>query len=231
MDWVDGKMLKDYIDDIISKNDVSIIRNELFDLAKKFCLMFKKLHELSICHGDLQHGNIIITPSKDPVLIDYDSVYIPQMGDTASSVTVGLSGYQHPDRKNTKYSRIYDDYFSELIIVGSLLLLSEFPDIWNRFHLNEDDYSLIFNMNDFQDFSQSKIVKALNNISEDSDFILLKIKEALLTELSLLKPIEEVLKDIEPIRSMHNKSIYCICCASKFQDDDIYCINCGTKRV
>lgn len=231
MDWVEGKTLKDYIDQIICKNITSDIRDTFVHLAKSFFLMFKKLHELSICHGDLQHGNIIIKPNNEPVLIDYDSVYIPQMGNKTPPVTIGLSGYQHPGRKNSKFSCLSDDYFSELIIIGSLIILSERPDIWNSFHLNEDDYSLVFTQKDFSNFLQSKIVITLKDSSTETQFILSKIKEALLTVPSQLKPVEEILSYIEPFKSMVNNSIYCINCASKFQDDDIYCINCGSKRI
>lgn len=231
MDWVEGRTLKDYIDEIICSKKTPDIRDALVHLAKSFFLMFQELHELSICHGDLQHGNIIIKSNNEPILIDYDSVYIPQMGDKISPVTIGLSGYQHPSRKNSKYSCLSDDYFSELVIIGSLIILSERPDLWKSFHLNEDDYSLVFTQNDYLNFSQSKIVKALNNSSAESQFILFKIKEALLAAPSLLKPVEDVLSEIEMFKGLSNKSIYCINCASKFQDDDIYCINCGTKRV
>lgn len=231
MDWVEGKTLKDYINQIICNRNALDIRDAFVHLAKSFFLMFQKLHELSICHGDLQHGNIIISPNDEPILIDYDSVYIPQMGDRISQVTIGLSGYQHPGRKYSKYSSLSDDYFSELIIIGSLIILSERPDIWNSFHLNEDDYSLVFTQNDYSDFLQSKIVKALKDSSTETQFILLKIKEALSAALSQLKPIEDLLSDIEPFKSLVSKSLYCINCASKFEDDDIYCINCGTKRI
>lgn len=41
--------------------------------------MCKKLHEKSIAHGDLQHGNILVDSNGNIYLIDYDSMFVPSL--------------------------------------------------------------------------------------------------------------------------------------------------------
>ena len=117
MKWIEGYTLKDYI----CKNPQSKCIKKLAD---DFLNMCKALHSHHFAHGDLQHGNIMVNEDGELFLIDYDSVYIPQLGEQ-NDIIAGLADYQHPDRKNNKYSSEKLDYFSELIIYISLLAISE----------------------------------------------------------------------------------------------------------
>lgn len=166
MEWVEGKMLKVYIDSLL-KNPAAISQNtrdELLGLANKFKECFKTLHSKQISHGDLQHGNIVIVTSSgdsEIKLIDYDSIYVPTLPPNTEQNTAGIAGYQHPDRinGNTCVSTEKDDYFSEKIIYTSLLILSKFPELWldPKAKVKKNDYGLLFTGRDYTDFTNSYI--------------------------------------------------------------------------
>lgn len=232
MDWAEGVTLKDYIDGVFkSSNAVSEKEETLIVLAKSFYKLFIDLHNVSISHGDLQHGNILVKDADHISLIDYDSLYVPTMGAKVSQVTAGLSGYQHPLRKKIQYSDKTNDYFSELIIISSLVILSEFPDIWDEFSIMDDDYSLLFSAQDYENFRESKLFNRIYSRSQIVDRFLLEIERFLNNDLQTILPIEDVIKRIGFEWELNSCSLYCINCGNKFDDGDVFCINCGTKRL
>lgn len=233
MDWGDGLTLKEYIDDLIHSNiSNQSKRNRLLDLSKAFCEMFTHLHKVKISHGDLQHGNIIINGLNDIKLIDYDSLYVPTMGTHVAQVTSGLSGYQHPSRYTSRYCTERNDYFSELVIITSLIYLSEDLCVWDDFSIMEDDYSLLFNSNDYSNFQKSKIYKRGILRSNTLHLLLDQINQALsLSDIERLIPIENIISRVGIEWKMQNISYYCIQCGKPFTDGDLYCIYCGTKRI
>lgn len=233
MDWIEGCTLKDYIDNVIhSKSNKAIKQNELKKLMESFLKMFVNLHEYKISHGDLQHGNIIVQDSEHLLLIDYDSLYVPTMGTSIPQITFGLSGYQHPQRKNSVTTNEKNDYFSELIILTSILSISEDLTLWDDFSLMDDDYSFVFNAKDYEDFEQSKIYQRLSHCSSYLYQLLTTISDSLIVNsIQKLEPIENIVKRIGLNIVVHNVSYYCINCGHKFDYEDNYCINCGTKKI
>lgn len=232
MDWGDGLTLKDYLDSLIHSHISDQSKSyQLLDLARAFFEMFINLHEVKISHGDLQHGNILIKESKIK-LIDYDSLYVPTMGAWVSQVTSGLSGYQHPSRCNSYYSTERNDYFSELVIITSLIYLSEDLSVWEDFSIMKDDYSLLFNSKDYSNFKYSEIYKRGIQKSNTLQFLLEQIKQALsLTDIERLIPIEDIVSRSGLDWKNSNLSNYCIHCGNPFTVGDLYCIHCGTKRI
>lgn len=171
MDWVEGDNLINYLDKIItSTEDDNYKKTSILDLADKFKKMVMTLHEKHISHGDLQHGNIIITPEKELKLVDYDSVYVPTFTNVVQ-VTSGLASYQHPcrKRKNTIATE-KDDYFSEYIIYASLLAYADDLSLWETTddeNNPRDEYSLLFKEEDLQNPAKSTLfnkLKKSNNI-------------------------------------------------------------------
>lgn len=110
MDWVCAKPLKKYIAEHISNSTV------LNNLADKFAQMVRDLHSRNFSHGDLQHGNIMVKDDGNLILVDYDSMYIPELDGWTDEIS-GLAGYQHPARWNNKYLSPKADYFSELVFL------------------------------------------------------------------------------------------------------------------
>src|SRR5690554_4938840 len=104
MEWLEGKLLKEYIEENLSN------RSKLSKLAKNFLEMCKTLRENKISHGDLQEGNILVDKNSNIKLVDYDSVCIPEIKGQKELV-IGLKGYQHPSRFKSKGASLKADYF------------------------------------------------------------------------------------------------------------------------
>ena len=233
MDWGDGHTLKDYIDNLVHSNvDSQTKTSEIIELAKSILALFSDIHKVHISHGDLQHGNILVMDSKRIKLIDYDSLFVPTMGDKITQVTSGLSGYQHPSRSSSAYATEKNDYFSELIIITSLIYISEDINVWDDLSLMNDDYSLLFNAKDYRDFKNSMVFK--RGISK-SRILKLLLKEILIAldcaDIESLSPIEEIIERVGLNWNIYSVGGYCINCGSLFTIGDNYCTNCGTKRI
>lgn len=91
MDWVKALPFKEYIDQNLRDKEA------LNKLSANFLNMVKDLHKYNISHGDLQHGNILVKGDGSLVLVDYDSMYVPQIEGFNDEVK-GLEGYQHESR-------------------------------------------------------------------------------------------------------------------------------------
>lgn len=157
MEWLEGKLLKEYIEENVTNKD------KLNKLANDFLEMCKTLRENKISHGDLQEGNILIDKNGKIKLVDYDSLCIPEIEGQKELVT-GLKGYQHPSRFKSKGTSLKADYFSELIIYLSILALSENSNLWNKYQVKDTQY-LLFTENDCEDFENSDIYKDLHKLS------------------------------------------------------------------
>lgn len=156
MKWIDGDNLVGYI----CKN-----RNKevLKKLARSFKTMCIDLHNNHIAHGDLQHGNILVDNTGRLFLIDYDSVYMPEMGEQAD-IIAGKQEYQHPNRKDNKNASEKLDYFSELIIYVSILAVSEDLSLIDKYNMIADEDCMLFSKEDFNDLCHSQVyedIKAL----------------------------------------------------------------------
>ena len=188
MRWIEGLNLKKYICKY-SHDSKSIKR-----LAKSFLDMVFELHSHEIAHGDLQHGNIIVSDSGEIFLVDYDSMYVPEMKDQYTDIISGLIDYQHPSRKTNSISSSRIDFFSELIIYTSLLAIAVKPELVGLYNV-EDSESLLFTSKDFEDLKKSQIYKDLKVLqNQDIDLCLNVLLEYLSTsDINLLQPIENYL--------------------------------------
>lgn len=158
MGWLEGKLLKEYIEENLSN------KSKLTKLANDFLEMCKNMRINKISHGDLQEGNILIDKHSNIRLVDYDSVCVPEIEGQRELVT-GLKGYQHPSRFKSGEMSLKTDYFSELVIYLSILAIAEKPDLWNKYQVKDTQY-LLFTENDFEDFENSKIYNDLHRLSK-----------------------------------------------------------------
>ena len=150
MNWVDGVTLDTYVDRNI--NQPAVLEN----LRKEFRVMMSKMHLNDIAHGDLQHGNIMI--SKDEIyLVDYDAFYVPELKGRFSN-EIGHPNYNHPQRRD-KHFGPYMDNFAAQIIDLSLLILIEDPSTWTKF--KGGDECLLFRRKDFLEPDKSKLMEYL----------------------------------------------------------------------
>ena len=188
MDWVEGQTLKDYIGDNI-KNSAKIL-----EIADKFKIMIEYFHANNIAHGDLQHGNIIITKNSELVVIDYDSMYVRGLENMPDNIK-GLPGYQHPARISNKILTAKLDYFSELIIYLCLIIFADKPELWAKY---EETNDLLFSKDDYLNPEKSEIFTYLLRSEKSSKFYNLTsrlINHLYTDSINDLNKLEELLID------------------------------------
>jgi hypothetical protein len=125
-------------------------------LRWEFQVMMERLKKNGVAHGDLQHGNILIS-SGEIYLVDYDGFYVPELAGRHSN-ELGHANYQHPTRTEKVFGPNMDN-FAAFIIDFSLLCLMEDPSLWERFA--GGDECLIFRKSDYVDPDASKLITVL----------------------------------------------------------------------
>ena len=158
MDWVNADSLKKYLAEHIKEPNV------LNETAENFKKMVTDLHKNHFSHGDLQHGNIMVKPDRSLVLVDYDSMYVPDLCGMSDEIK-GLAGYQHEGRWRNKQVSEKADYFSELVIYLSLKALAKMPALWTDLNM-ENTETLLFSGDDIKSHGTSNIFKVLKTDSE-----------------------------------------------------------------
>ena len=187
MEWVEADNLKKYI--AKNRHDKVLMKK----LADSFLEMVKVLHQNRISHGDLQHGNILVKKDGSLVLVDYDSMCIPELAGQKEEIK-GLPGYQHPARYDNVFLTPSADYFSELVIYLSILALIKMPELWNDLKM-EDSEVMVFSGKDFVSKGSSSIFKRLLRCNDSLIKSLTKTLIDYCSKISILdlKPLEEVL--------------------------------------
>ena len=162
MDWVDGKALSEYIDNEITNP------SRLNNLSNQLKLISKRLNELKIGHGDLQHGNILVRSDGSLVLIDYDGMYVPSMPYKYSN-ELGHVAFQHPDRTSSFFNEKIDR-FSIIVLYVSLLALASplGQSLWKKYHTGEN---LIFSRKDYLVPDSSAIFAEFKNVPHLSSLV------------------------------------------------------------
>ena len=174
MDWIEGPTLNVYIEEVLKKNN---FREALASLAEDWCRVVKELDDCHIAHGDLQHGNIIIT-SEGIRLVDLDGTFVSALAGRKAA-ELGHSHYQHPKRSEHFFDAGLDR-FSSLVIYLSLLALAERPTLWKTFH----DENLIFTKRDFTDPARSRLFQTLDAMGGTVAKLARTLKQACLDDPS-----------------------------------------------
>ena len=193
MKWIEGDNLKTFVWN--HRND----RASLLKLGLDFLTMTQKLHSMSIAHGDLQHANIIVDNNGNLHLIDYDSMFVPELKTiNAKDIISGKPEYQHPARNGNVYANEKLDYFSEAIILCGILAIAYKPELAVKFNINDPD-AVLFTRNDFDNFSSSTIYHDLSGLPK-CVLLLRDVIERYLAEddINKLAPIDAT---VQPITS------------------------------
>lgn len=187
MRWIDGDNIKNYI--CSNANNKMVLLN----LADKFMMMCHNMHEHHFAHGDLQHGNILVDKYGNLFLVDYDSMSTPSVFGQPDEI-VGLKDYQHPKRNASGVLNEKLDYFSELIIYTSILVIAENPSLADKYNVNDAD-RMLFEATDFLDLKNSKIWNDLKLLKNNTINKLLSILQEYLEHDSIneLEPFEAIL--------------------------------------
>jgi len=145
MAWVQGQHLDRCVEGLLDQP------RELAGLREKFRTLVKDIERAHFAHGDLQHGNIMVT-GKELLLIDYDGMWVPALiGRQATEI--GHRAYQHPKRSTTDYGP-YLDRFSALVIYLSLRALELDRKLWDTYYTGDN---LLFVREDFTELGRSPI--------------------------------------------------------------------------
>lgn len=186
MKWVDAHGFKEYLSINIKSPE------KIKSLAIDFLAMVAQLHAVNIAHGDLQHGNMLVSKKGEIILVDYDSLYVPGLKGELDLVK-GLKGYQHPARfDNNKFVNEKLDYFSELVIFLSLIAISENSSLWNKYMV-EDSEQLLFTPYDFSDPLNSEIFDELSLMSAPIKILTKQLQAYCLeTNLEGFEPLEKL---------------------------------------
>lgn len=196
MEWIEGRNLVEYIGSIIESTLLSESEKKvcLQNLAESFKQMMACLHKHDISHGDLQHGNIIILDDGTIKLVDYDSIFVPELAGE-KQITSGLAAYQHPNRRNSsRNTTSEDDYFSELIIYLSILAFSEDFNLWEPLS-TRNEYSLLFTELDLRNIKSSIKYSHIKKIKNEKINFLLDVLTGYLdnTTTQIFEPLEKIL--------------------------------------
>jgi len=143
MHWVQAQGLMPWLESQLSHPD------RILAVAEQFAQVVTTLEQAGIAHGDLQHGNLLITGNDELKLIDYDGMYVPAIAGLPPNEK-GLVNYQHPRRADADYGPGLDR-FSAWVIYTSLHALAVRPDLWRRLRATDDDTKLLFAATDYLD--------------------------------------------------------------------------------
>jgi len=167
MEWIEGNALDVYVDQVVQKSDV------LEYLAEEWVRTIAALDAAGVAHGDLQHGNVLISGGTIR-LVDLDGMFVPALkGQRASEL--GHRAYQHPRRDEGIFD-VTIDRFSALVIYVSLKALAVRPELWKRYH----DENLIFGRSDYVQPSQSSVFKDVRSIGGQVGWLVDALEQACL---------------------------------------------------
>lgn len=151
MEWITGQPLHTYVEGHL-KDSAALVR-----LATDWITMTEALQKVSLAHGDLQDGNVLLAGGHLK-LIDYDGMFVPALAGKTSNEG-GHRNYQHPNRTAMDYG-IFLDNFSNWVIYVSIVALAIDPSLWTR--LKGGDECLLFRKEDFTPGGGSQALSALS---------------------------------------------------------------------
>ncbi|MDB6024823.1 MAG: hypothetical protein JWM68_1046, partial [Verrucomicrobiales bacterium] len=150
MQWVEGVPLNTFIEENVNNPAV------LTKLAADWRDMLKALSEHKLAHGDLQHGNIMVTPQNELRLVDYDGMYAPIFG-RGRAPELGHINFQHPRRTADFYQEDLDN-FSALVVYTSIRAVAADPEIFQKSYTVDN---LVFSSADYKNPLNSPVFARL----------------------------------------------------------------------
>jgi hypothetical protein len=159
MDWVEATSLTRWIDQHIHDP------RALAGVADRFAALVGELASAGVAHGDLQHGNLLVTTDGSLRLVDYDGMYVPALQGIAAA-EMGHRNYQSPVRSQTDFD-LGIDRFSSWVIYLSLVAIAAEPTLWGQLHEQGGEYLLLAE-DDFKDpISSSRFSVLLNHVAPE----------------------------------------------------------------
>lgn len=156
MEWVHGQTLDTYLRKHFRDKE------RMLQLMAKFQKLAFELEIAGIAHGDLQHGNVLVT-EKGLRLVDYDGLFVPALLGM-KSLELGHPNYQHPKRSEHHFDTMVDNFSCWLIYI-SLHALARDHDLFERFGGGEE--WILFRRADLCEPEQSPLFAHLSEHSDD----------------------------------------------------------------
>jgi hypothetical protein len=150
MRWVQAKALNVYVVEHLHDPE------RLHALGDKVVSMIDEMQEAGIAHGDLQHGNILIS-NDELLLVDYDGMWVPELARFQAN-EIGHANFQHPARTKNHFGP-YLDNFPGWLIYCSLNFLARDPHLWEQ--LEGGDECLLLRHDDLAQPNSSKRLNVL----------------------------------------------------------------------
>jgi hypothetical protein len=150
MPWVDGRGINVVAEILCQRGNAQALAG----LTRAWSRLCLDLLQRGIGHGDLKHDNILVTQDGGLKLIDYDSMYLPELKGLPSPLLGGIN-FQHP-RRSARHFDASVDHFSMLVILLSLRALTFEPDLLKRHHNGEN---LILTKSDFDQPEDSQLLR------------------------------------------------------------------------
>jgi serine/threonine protein kinase len=154
MQWLEGEILNTFIARNISSPAT------ISKIIPEFVSLVRRLENLGVAHGDLQHGNILVKQGK-LYLIDYDGFFLSELSSLKTN-EIGHLNYQHPARSAAHYNaRI--DRFSSIVIYLGLSAIALLPSLWQKYDNSEN---ILFRANDFANVEKSPLLIDISSIQQ-----------------------------------------------------------------
>ena len=152
MDWLSGYTLNSYIETQLQA------ASKIIKMRDELALLAEAMQARTMAHGDLQHGNIIVSNGR-PRLVDYDGIFLPELKGIVSE-ELGHKHYQHPLRALEDWGP-HMDRFSQIALHVGLSAIAQRRDLWNDFNNGEN---VLFTKSDFADPAASELFDELSGI-------------------------------------------------------------------
>jgi serine/threonine protein kinase len=155
MEWVEGDLFNRHLASLCAGVNPT---PQLLALARTWTELVRALRADRLVHGDLQHGNVLVTPDGTIKLIDYDGMCVPLLIGRFV-LEGGHPNYQHPRRVQHFNERL--DEFSALIILAGLVILAAYPELWVRYDIQRN---VLFQESDFKNPEKSPLFAELGTL-------------------------------------------------------------------
>ncbi len=198
MEWVPGITLFEWVRDRCREGYV-----EALQIAADVWLhVVRELARHDIVHGDLQHGNVMVSPEGHFKLVDYDCMCVPSLIGRRNLET-GLPPYQHPGRNADTILFPGLDNFAALYIYVALRALAAAPYLWITY-VDQPGYDrILFREQDFQAPANSSLYRELMQSPDEQVRDLVHyLFELTRHDLHDVPPVDEVLLWCESIGNL-----------------------------
>ena len=117
-DYVSGLSLR-----ILLENSGPMTETQAVDLAAQLCRILAPLHKQNppIVHRDIKPENLIVTDSRQVVLVDFDAAKKVRSGQSQDTVLIGTQGYAAPEQYGFSSSNPATDVYAIGVLLNEML--------------------------------------------------------------------------------------------------------------